>query len=148
MATYTQILYQVVFSTKYRAKTLLKENRERLFAYMAQIIINRKCFVYAVGGIEDHVHLVFELHRSVALADVVKAVKVGSSFFIKQENLFPDFQAWQEGYGAFTYSAEAKENLIKYVQNQEQHHQKISPRSELLALLKRHQVPNKEEEVE
>ena len=80
------------------------------------------------------------IHPSVALARLVKDIKLGATAYIKQEELFPDFCGWQAGYGAFTYSIEAKANLIAYVKNQEVHHQEQTYREELIGLLEEHGV--------
>ena len=148
MATYTQILYQIVFSTKYREKVLLKNNRKRLFSYMWKIIENKKCHLYRIGGVEDHLHIITHLHPSIALANLVKDIKIASSLFIKDEKLFPDFSRWQIGYGAFTYSYEAKNNLIEYVKNQEQHHKKVTYIKELKTFLKEFNIPFEEKYLE
>lgn len=136
MARYSQILYQVVFSTKHRQSTLLKANRIDLYKYIWGILNEKKCFLYRMGGIEDHIHIVFSLHPSVALADLVRDIKINSANFIKEKGFFPDFEGWQEGYGAFTYSIEAKEALIEYVKNQEEHHKTISSKDEFRTMLK------------
>lgn len=91
--------------------------------------------MYRIGGIEDHVHIVTHLHPSVALANLEKDIKLGSTSFIKEKGIFPDFRGWQNGYGAFTYSIEAKNNLIEYVKNQEEHHRKKEFKEELIELL-------------
>ncbi len=122
MSTYIQILYQIVFSTKYREKTLEKGNRETLYKYIAGIINNKNCKLYEIGGIEDHIHIVFQLHPSVSLSSLVKDIKIASNLYIKKNQLFKNFTGWQEGYGAFTYSIKDKERLINYVKNQEKHH--------------------------
>ena len=132
--TYTSITYQVVFSTKYRRNCLLKPNRRRLYLTMYGVLRKNRCRIYRIGGVEDHVHLVFSLHPSVALARLVKDTKLAASAVIKQENLFPGFGGWQIGYGAFTYSAEARPNLVRYVKNQEAHHHRETFRGELLRL--------------
>jgi putative transposase len=92
MSTYTQTLYQIVFSTKYREKTLLKENRPELFKDIWGILKNKKCHLYRVNGVEDHIHIVTSLHPSIALADLVKDIKLGSSSFIKAKGIFEDFK--------------------------------------------------------
>lgn len=124
MSTYIQILYQVVFSTKYREKTLEKGNRETLYKYIAGIINNKNCKLYEIGGIEDHIHIVFQLHPSVSLSSLVKDIKIASNLYIKKNQLFKNFTGWQEGYGAFTYSIKDKERLVNYVKNQEKLHGK------------------------
>jgi putative transposase len=141
MGTYTQILYQIVFGTKYHHKTLLKPGRVELYKYMAAIIRNKKCFVYLINGVENHVHILTHVHPTVALSDLVKDVKVATSGYIKETKLFPSFAGWQVGYGGFTYSRHAKENLIRYIENQEEHHRKKTYLEELTELLEEHGVP-------
>lgn len=140
MSTYTQILYQIVFSTKMREAVMSKENRPQLFQYMWGVIKNNKCHLYRLNGVEDHIHILMDLHPTVALADLVKDIKVASSLHIKQNNLFPKFNGWQEGYGAFTYAISEKDRLIEYIRNQEEHHKQFSFRDEYIHLLKEHGV--------
>ncbi len=126
MSTYTQILYQIIFSTKDRGKVLKEGKRPELFNYIWGVIKNNNCHLYQINGVENHIHILTHLHPSVALAELVKDVKISSSIMIKEKNLFPKFKEWQIGYGAFTYSIEAKERLIEYIINQEEHHRKIT----------------------
>jgi REP element-mobilizing transposase RayT len=135
MSTYTQIIYQIVFSTKYRERTLTKKNRQELFKYMWGVIKNNNCHLYRINGVEDHLHIVTHLHPSVALSNLVKDIKVSSSIYIKEQNLFENFNAWQIGYGAFTYSIKEKDRVIEYVKNQEERHRTITFRDEYRALL-------------
>jgi len=140
MSTFTQILYQIVFSTKYRDRVMTAPNREELFRYISGIIENNKCHLFRINGVEDHLHIVTHLHPSVALADLVKDIKVASSSHIKKTGLFKGFIGWQEGYGAFTYSVKEKDRLIEYVKNQQQHHAKRTFRDEYKKLLEKHQI--------
>ena len=140
MSTFTQVLYQVVFSTKYREKTLSKDNRKELFQDIWGILKNKKCHLYRVGGVEDHLHIAFSLHPTISLSNLVKDIKLGSTDFIKEKDIFPDFKGWQDGYAAFTYSIDAKDNLIEYIKNQEEHHRNVSFKDELIALLKEHHI--------
>lgn len=136
MSTYTQILYQIVFSTKHRKPVLIKENREELYKYIWGVLENKKCHLYRVNGVEDHLHILTHLHPAVALSDLVKDIKLSSTAFIKQGKLFPGFSGWQNGYGAFTYSIKEKERLIRYIMNQEEHHKTSTFKEEYRALLK------------
>ena len=145
MKTYTQILYQIVFSTKYRERTLDKSDRQALFQFIWGVLKNKRCHLYRINGVEDHLHIVTHLHPSVSLANLVKDIKLASSAYIKETGLFPHFRGWQDGYGAFTYSIESKHNLIEYVKRQEEHHKKESPREELIRLLQEQQVDFKEQ---
>lgn len=135
MSTYTQILYQIIFGTKNRERTLSADRRDELFKYISGIIQNKKCHLYQINGVEDHIHILTHLHPSVALADLVKGIKLASTKFIKEKNLFINFKGWQDGYGAFTYSIDRKQILINYVLNQVEHHQKKTFREEYVELL-------------
>ena len=140
MSTYTQILYQIVFGTKHHQKTLSADNRHELYRYVVGVLKNQKCHVYRINGIEDHLHIVTHLHPSVALADLIKDIKLASSDFIKENRIFQHFGGWQEGYGAFTYSIKEKDRLIEYVKNQEEHHRIKTFREEVIELLKEHEI--------
>ena len=140
MTTSTQIIYQIVFSTKRREKTLSADKRKELFAYIATVIRNKNCFAYCVNGVEDHLHIVCDLHSSVSLATLVKDIKLSSTHFIKEQKLFKKFNGWQSGYGAFTYTVKERERLIRYVENQENHHKKKNSMDELNDLLVAHQI--------
>jgi len=140
MSTYTQIIYQIVFGTKNKESTLTKENRSKLFEYILGILQNNKCHVYCINGVEDHIHIVSQIHPAVGLAWLIKDIKLASSAFIKEKALFENFVGWQVGYGAFTYSIKEKDNLIEYVKNQEEHHKRITFREEYIGLLTEHGV--------
>ena len=79
---------------------------------------NKKCHLYQIGGVSDHIHIVTHLHPAVALASLVKDIKLATSQYIKSQVIFPEFKGWQDGYGAFTYSFKEKDRLIDYVKNQ------------------------------
>ena len=135
MSTYTQILYHVVFSTKHREKTLLKENRPQLFEYMWGILKNKNCHLYRLNGVEDHIHILTHLPSNLALSDLVRDVKTATSAWIKGSEIFPGFTGWQDGYGGFTCSYKEKDGLIGYIKNQEEHHKIVSFEDEYRALL-------------
>jgi len=124
MSSFIQILYQIIFSTKNREKVLIEKNRSKLFNYIWGVIKNKKSYLYRINGIDDHIHILTHLHPTIALSDFIKDIKVSSSIMIKEKNLFPQYNGWQIGYGAFTYSIDAKEKLIKYIINQPEHHKK------------------------
>jgi REP element-mobilizing transposase RayT len=140
MGTYRQIYYQIVFGTRNREKTIEEKHSELLYRYFWGVLNQHKCVVYAVNGIEDHVHIVCDLHPSVCLADLVKAIKVSSSIWLKEHGGFSNFIGWQEGYGAFTYSHREKDAVVEYVKRQKEHHRKFSFRDEYLELLKTHGI--------
>ena len=140
MSTYTQILYQMVFSTKNREQTLTKSNREELFKYISGILKNKNCHLYRINGVGDHLHIITHLHPSLPLFSLIKDIKLASSDHIKKLGLFPKFPGWQDGYGAFTYSIKEKDRLIEYVKNQEEHHKIKTFREEYIELLTEHEI--------
>jgi putative transposase len=124
MSSYKQIFYQIVFGTKNREATIAEAHCEDLYKYIWGIIKEKNCKLYRVNGIEDHIHIFSDLHPSISLADYIKDIKVASSIWMKETGYFPDFTAWQVGYGAFTYSIRDKDMIIEYVKNQKEHHKK------------------------
>jgi REP element-mobilizing transposase RayT len=135
MSSFTQLLYHIVFSTKDRNPVMVSANREELFKYIWGILKNKNCLLYRINGVEDHIHILTHIHQSLAVADVIKDIKVASSIMIKEKALFPGFAGWQVGYGCFTVSLRGKEAVIKYIKNQEAHHAKVSFQDEYRALL-------------
>ena len=97
MSTYTQIIYHIVFSTKDRRPALAAGRREDLFRYVWGITKKLDCPLFRINGVEDHIHLLASVHPTVALADFVKTIKTGTSRWIKQGRVFPQFTHWQEG---------------------------------------------------
>jgi len=140
MSTYTQILYQIVFSTRNRERVLKEKERDILFRYISGIIIKQNCHLYRINGVEDHIHIITHLHPTTALANLVKDIKLASDDFIKRERIFSHYNGWQEGYGAFTYAFKDKDKLIEYVKNQQIHHSKKTFRDEFISLLKYHGI--------
>ncbi len=140
MSTYSQSLIHIVFSTKNREKTLTKNNRDELFKYIWGVIDKKKCHLYRIGGVEDHIHISTSFTSTLTIADLVKDIKLASSDFIKRENLFLNFGGWQNGYSWFTHSFENKDRLIEYIKNHEKHHETKTFIEELIELLNEHGV--------
>ncbi|GAB5409372.1 MAG: IS200/IS605 family transposase [Balneolaceae bacterium] len=140
MSTYTQLLYQIVFSTKHRKSCMLKDKRDQLYKYIWGVLKNKNCHLYRINGVEDHLHILIHIPPSISISSVVKDVKVSSSMFIKEHKLFQGFDGWQEGYGAFTYSINEKDRLIEYIKNQEEHHKKVTFKEEYRSFLIEHGI--------
>lgn len=140
MSTYIQILYHLVFSTKNRQPVLSDSRRQELCVYTSGVITNSHCRSIWINGVRDHVHILFSLHPTIPLAKLVKDIKVASSSWIKGNQVFPNFFAWQEGYGAFTYSLEDEPKLITYLKGQEEHHRRVTFEEEYRRLLADHGI--------
>lgn len=119
---------------------MIASGQEALYKCISGILKNKKCHLFRINGIEDHLHIVTDIHPSVSLANLMKDIKLGSTDYIKKSGIFPSFNGWQNGYGAFTYSIEAKDNLIAYVKNQKQHHNKRNFKDEYKRLLEKYDV--------
>src|SRR6056297_293320 len=140
MSTYTQTLYQIIFSTKRRARCLIKKRRNELYKDISGILKNKKCHLIIINGIEDHLHILTSLHPTVPLSNLVKDIKLGRSYFIKKKQLFPEFKEWQGGYAAFTYANKEKNKLVEYIKGQQTHHENVSYKEELTSLLKEQKI--------
>ena len=141
MSTYTQLLYHFVFFTKHRERTIVPDQKKRLFSYLHQLLTNKNCHLYRINGVEDHLHILTHVHPTIAISSLIKDIKLASDDFIKKEDLFPKFKGWQDGYGAFSESIKAKDRLIAYIKNQEEHHRKKSFVNEYKILLEEHKIP-------
>jgi REP element-mobilizing transposase RayT len=102
MTSYRQILYHLVFRTKDSQKTLIQEHSRELYAYLMGFIRNKNCFLYRINGMEDHLHILCDLHPTIALADYMRDIKTSSSIWLKQSGKFSDFKGWADGYAALT----------------------------------------------
>jgi len=135
--TYSQNTIHLVFSTKDRRKLIHTELQPRMWSYIAGLCKNENIFAHAIGGTDDHVHLLIQLLPTLALSNAVNAIKSNTSKWANEEGY--SF-AWQRGYGAFSVSASNLHAVIRYIKNQETHHKKMSFEMEFLALLKKHRV--------
>lgn len=139
--TYTQINIQAVFSVKGRENIITLNFRDRLHQYIAGIINNTGNYSLAVNGYKDHIHLFFEQNPANRLSDVIKTVKANSSKWINENHFAMGHFAWQEGYGAFSYSRSQRNRVIKYIMGQEKHHATKPFREEYLELLRKFEIP-------
>src|ERR1022692_3451210 len=98
--SYRQIFYQIVFGTKKRETTISETHCEELYKYIWGVTKKHNCKLYRIIGMEDHIHIFSDLHPSLSLADYIKDIKVSSSLWMKECGNFPQFNGWQEGYGA------------------------------------------------
>jgi putative transposase len=138
--TYTQIYIQVVFAVSSRLSLIRNEHKEEIYKYIAGIIRNDGHKLIAINGMSDHLHILLGLKPDMALSDLVRDIKTNSSKFINQKRLTSGKFSWQEGYGAFSYGHSQLDTIIRYIQNQEQHHSRRSFKDEYLTLLKKFRI--------
>jgi putative transposase len=130
----------LIFSTKHRAPLLRDPVRDALHRYMAVVLQNAGCPPALINSVEDHVHILFDLGRTVAVSTAVEDVKKSSSKWIKTQGVPYASFAWQAGYGAFAVSESNVEAVRAYIADQREHHQKRTYQEEYRALLERHGV--------
>ncbi len=135
--TYSQNVLHVVFSTKDRRKTISPELQPRLWAYVAGVCKKVEILVYAVGGTEDHIHLLIQVPPSLPVAKGILTIKSNSSRWANEQG---HRFAWQQGYGAFSVSSSNVLAVVQYIRNQQAHHKKRGFEEEFVALLKKHGV--------
>jgi len=135
--TYAQNVIHLVFSTKDRHGAIPKDFQPRLWAYAAGICKKEGIFVYTIGGMADHTHLLIQIPPVLALAKAVSVIKANSSRWAREQG---HKFTWQSGYAAFSVSASIVPIVVRYIQNQEAHHRKMDFDAEFLALLKKHGV--------
>jgi putative transposase len=138
--TFTQLYVQIVFAVKNRDAYLEPNIRKRIFQYMGGIIneMNHKTII--INGVSNHVHIFLGLNPAISISDTVHDIKRSSSLFINNEKLCRYKFAWQEGYGAFTYSHSQIPNVYKYIDAQEEHHKKRTFKEEYLQFLKKYEI--------
>ena len=135
--SYAQNHIHLVFSTKDREKLIAKPLQRKLWAYMAGICKHNDMLAFAIGGMEDHVHLLFRLPPTITLAHAISVIKANSSTWMREHGAR---FAWQKGYGAFSVSSSKVSAVIRYIDTQEQHHRRRSYEQEFKALLDKHRV--------
>lgn len=130
----------LVFSTKHRQPFMDKTIQPDLYAYIGGICKNYECYPYAIGGIEDHIHILCLLSRKLPLYQLLEVVKSQSSRWIKTKGQAYQSFYWQGGYGAFSVNPYEISVVKKYIFNQEAHHKKQGFKDEFRAFLRKYQV--------
>jgi putative transposase len=142
--TYTQIYVQIVFAVQGRQSLIRPQHNDELQKYMTGIISGQGQKLIAIDNMPDHFHILVGQTPSVALSDLVRGLKAGSSGFINDRRWVLGRFSWQEGFGAFSYAHSQLDAVIRYIQNQQKHHRHKTFQEEYLELLKRFNVPHDE----
>ena len=144
-STFTQIYIQVVFAVKGRQSLIHPDWEEELHKYISGIVKNKEQKMLAINGMPDHIHFLIGMKPTCCLSDLVREIKKSSNEFVKEKKFTPSKFQWQEGFGAFSYSHSALDNVIAYINNQKAHHKKQTFQKEYNELLKIFQIEFKEE---
>ena len=133
--TFSQITIHAVFAVKYRENFISKNWRDDLHQYISGIITNKGSKSFAVGGWQDHTHILFGMPVTTCIADFMSAVKANSSKWINEQHFVKGKFQWQAGYAAFSYAKSQRDIVIKYIINQEEHHRTKTFREEYIKML-------------
>lgn len=142
--TFSQIYLQFVFAVQGRQSLIAKSHKEELHKYFTGLTQNRKAKMLAVNCMPDHAHLFVGFKPTILISDFIKELKVESNEFINERKWVKGKFSWQEGYGVFSYSYSHIDRVVKYVLNQEAHHQKKTFPQKYHELLKKFEIPFEE----
>ncbi|MEN2282964.1 IS200/IS605 family transposase [Algoriphagus sp. SE2] len=138
--SYTQIHIQAVFAVQNRISLIQTDWKNELYKYITGIVQKYDHKVLQINGMPDHIHILMGFRPTQALSDLMQMVKEDSSKWINAKGLVKGKFSWQSGYGAFSYSKDQVARVVKYIQEQENHHSKRSFLEEYEELLKIHGV--------
>jgi putative transposase len=138
--TYTQIHIHSVFVVQHRDAVINSIWKDELYRYITRIIQANEHKLLAIGGMPDHVHILFGFRPIQSLSELMHDIKGGSSKWINEKGLMRCKFSWQEGYSAFSYAKKDLKNVIAYIQNQKEHHRKITFTEEYVKLLKEFEI--------
>ncbi len=138
--TFSQIYLHFVFSVQNRYALIPKIHKEELHKYMTSLVQHRHAKMLAINCMPDHTHLFTGYRPCYHIPDFVGEIKVKSNEFLAEKKWIKSKFNWQEGYGVFSYSHSHINNVIKYINNQEEHHKKVGFREEYTSLLKKFEI--------
>ena len=138
--TYTEVHLQFIFAPKYRLSLINNVWENNLYKYITGIVQNNNHKMIIINGMPDHVHLLIGFRTTQSMADLMQDVKTGSSKWINDNKLCSSRFEWQSGYGAFSYSKSQLSSVIKYIENQKEHHRKKTFLEEYKMFLEKFEV--------
>lgn len=138
--TYSQIYIQIVFAVKGRQNLIPKRNREELHKFITGIVTKRGQKLLAIFAMPDHIHLLVGMKPNLAVSDLVRDIKAGSSKFISDSNWINKKFSWQEGFVSFSYAKSQIPAVSNYILNQEEHHKKKTFKEEYLDILNKFEI--------
>lgn len=121
--TYWRLFYHIVWATKNREPSISSEARHPLYNAVAAKARQLGAAVHAIGGTEDHIHVVASVPPTITLSEFVRNLKGGSSHLLNHQLSLPRPFGWQSEYGVLSFDDRLRERMIQYVKDQRQHHQ-------------------------
>ena len=134
--TYSKLYTQVIFTVKGRSNFIQNEWQAELYKYVTGIVNGKSQKLYSIGGMPDHIHLLIGHKPSISISDLVRDIKSNSSAFINRKMFIDKKFNWQSGFGAFSYGQSQISDVIRYIENQQEHHKHRTFKEEYIQLLK------------
>ena len=138
--TYSQLYAQLIFAVKGRSNVIQNEWSTELYKYMTGIVNSKSQTLYSINGMPDHLHLLVGYKPSISVSDLVRDIKSNSSVFINRKKFTDQKFQWQSGFGAFSYGKSQISNVIRYIENQQDHHKHQTFKEEYIQFLNRFDV--------
>ena len=139
-STFSQIYIQIVFAVKGRTNLIKSSWEDELYKYTTGIVRNKGQKMLAINGMPDHIHILIGMKPTCNLSDLVREIKKSSNAFIKEKKFTHYTFEWQSGFGAFSYSHSALDNVTAYISNQKVHHKKRTFKEEYIEFLTKYDV--------
>jgi REP element-mobilizing transposase RayT len=140
MSTFTNLLFHIVYSTKYRKALISAVWQDELYGYIGGIFRENNATLIKIGGIADHVHILAKLSPTIAISDVLRLVKTNSSKWINERSDVHFKFQWQPGFSAFSVSESQVPAVVSYIANQAEHHRTRTFEEEFLGMLRKHRI--------
>ena len=141
----SKLYIHIVFRVKTTFNQIRKEDRNELYAYIGSIIKQNDSIPITINGVGDHIHILCVMSKNISLSKLLENIKSNSSRWIKTKNTYYSKFAWQGGYSSFSVSATAHDQVKKYIENQEEHHRKMTYQEELKLLLDEYSIDYNED---
>ncbi len=139
--SYTKVLYHIVFRTKHSLPAISEEHEQALYAYIWGFLKHRSCFLYRIGGMPDHLHILVQVPVTEYLPDLIRDMKTATNRFISDNrDKFPMFGGWGKSYCALSVSFGERLHIINYIKGQKEHHRKVSLIDELTRIFHEHDI--------
>jgi putative transposase len=136
----SKIYVHITFHVKNNIIKIRNEEKTELYAYIGSIIKDNGSVPIIINGISDHVHILCVMSKNISLAKLVEEIKRHSSRWIKTKDSHYLQFAWQRGYGGFSVSPSIHEKTKLYIEDQEEHHKKVTYKEELIKLFEEYGI--------
>jgi len=138
--TYSQIYIHLIFAVQHRQQLISDDWREDLHRLVTKIVKNHDQHLVRINSVEDHLHLLVAIKPVISISDLVRELKTGTANYINKEGWTVGKFEWQNGFSAFSVSKSDVDRVVKYIDQQQEHHRRRSFQEEYHEFLEKHEV--------